>query len=42
MLLVQSGRIVFASLAFRLVGALGAGRLIRSQLFGVSAADPWR
>lgn len=29
-----------SALVFGLVGALGAGRLIRNQLFGVSAADP--
>jgi len=40
MVLVQGGRVVLVSLAFGLVGALGAGRLIRNQLFGVSAADP--
>ena len=40
MVLVQGGRVVLVSLAFGLIGALGAGRLIRNQLFGVSAADP--
>ena len=40
MVLVQGGRVVLMSLAFGLLGALAAGRLIRKQLFGVSAADP--
>ena len=40
MVLVQGGRVVGVSLVFGLVGALTAGRLIRNQLFGVSAADP--
>ena len=40
MVLVQGGRVILVALAFGLVGALGAGRLIRNQLFGVSAADP--
>ncbi len=40
MVLVQGGRVVLVAIAFGLVGALAAGRLIRNQLFGVSAADP--
>lgn len=40
MVLVQGGRVVLVSLGFGLLGALAAGRLIRKQLFGVSAADP--
>ncbi|HKV50404.1 MAG TPA: ABC transporter permease [Gemmatimonadaceae bacterium] len=40
MVLVQGGRVVVVAIGLGLVGALGAGRLIRSQLFGVSATDP--
>jgi putative ABC transport system permease protein len=40
MVLVQGGRVVLVAIVLGLLGALGAGRLIRNQLFGVSAADP--
>jgi putative ABC transport system permease protein len=36
----QGGRILIAGLAIGVLGALAGGRLIESQLFGVTARDP--
>jgi ABC-type antimicrobial peptide transport system permease subunit len=38
--LQQGGWILLAGLGLGLIGALAAGRLIESQLFGVTARDP--
>ena len=40
MVLKQAGAVVFAGLVLGLVLALGAGRLVSSLLFGVTASDP--
>ena len=39
-MLRQGVALALAGLAFGFVGALGASRLVRSQLYGVTPADP--
>ena len=40
MILVEAFRMVGIGVVIGLAGAIGAGRLISSQLFGLSGADP--